>query len=58
MYLMSMGSKQVLYFLYTTNSEIREWLTPVSGLAKILGIDSYVANIISHAVRKVVDQHT
>jgi hypothetical protein len=28
--------------------------TPVSGLAKILGIDNYVANIISHAVRKVV----
>jgi hypothetical protein len=29
--------------------------TPVSGLAKLLGIDNYVANIISHAVRKVVN---
>jgi hypothetical protein len=28
--------------------------TPVSGLAKILGIDYYVAGIISYAVRKVV----
>jgi hypothetical protein len=26
--------------------------TPVSGLVKILGTDDYVANIISHAVRK------
>jgi len=32
--------------------------TPVSGLANILGIDNYVANIISNAVRKAVDQHT
>jgi hypothetical protein len=33
--------------------------TPVSGLAKILSIDNYVANIISHAVRKVVkDQYS
>jgi len=27
--------------------------TPVSGLAKMLGIDNYVASIIHHAARKV-----
>jgi hypothetical protein len=27
--------------------------TPVSGLAKMLGIDNYVASVIHHAARKV-----
>jgi hypothetical protein len=32
-----------------------KWLldTPVSGLAKMLGIDNYVSSIIHHAARKV-----
>lgn len=32
--------------------------TPVSELAKILGIDEYVASIINNAARRLVDQHT
>ena len=32
--------------------------TPASELAKILGIDDYVASLINNAVRRLVDQHT
>jgi hypothetical protein len=32
--------------------------TPVSELAKILGIDEYVASLINNAVRRLVDQRT
>ncbi|HXX98396.1 MAG TPA: hypothetical protein VEL11_14900 [Candidatus Bathyarchaeia archaeon] len=32
--------------------------TPASELAKILGIDDYVASLINNAVMRLVDQHT
>jgi hypothetical protein len=32
--------------------------TPTSELAKILGIDDYVASLINNAVRRLVHQHT
>ena len=50
------GLKQLLINNTFTLESLRN--TPASELAKILGIDDYVANLINNAVRRLVDQHT
>jgi hypothetical protein len=50
------GLKQLLINSTFTIKSLRN--TPVSELAKILGIDDYVASLINNAVKRLVDQHT
>jgi hypothetical protein len=50
------GLKQLLINSTFTLKSLRN--TPASELAKILGIDDYVASLINNAVRRLVDQHT
>jgi hypothetical protein len=50
------GLKQLLMNSSFTLKSLRN--IPASELAKILGIDDYVATLINNAVRKLVDQHT
>lgn len=50
------GLKQLLINSTFTIKSLRN--TPASELAKILGIDDYVASLINNAVRTLVDQHT
>ncbi len=49
------GLKQLLINNTFTLESLRN--TSVSELAKILGIDDYVASLINNAVRRLVDQH-
>lgn len=50
------GLKQLLMNSTFTLKSLRN--TPASELAKILGVDDYVASLINNAVRRLVDQHT
>ena len=50
------GLKQLLINSTFTIKSLRN--TPASELAKILGIDDYVAGLINNAVRRFVDDHT
>lgn len=50
------GLKQLLMNSTFTLKSLRN--TTASELAKILGVDDYVASLINNAVRKLVDQHT
>jgi len=50
------GLKQLLIDSTFTMNSLRN--APASELAKILGIDDYVAGLINNAVRRLVDEHT